>query len=84
MAKIPISNEELDENIKWHFEDVIRELAMQRAMLLKLGIMTEEEITEFLNEKGAEYTKRYEDMEPLEIMLDRVGDMIEEVKKNGK
>ena len=73
----------VDENIKAHFEDVIRELAMQRVMILKLGIMSEEEITKMMNEKGAEYTKKYEKMHPLEIMLDRVGDMIEEVK-NGE
>jgi hypothetical protein len=79
-----MSSEELDKSIKGHFEDVIRELAMQRAMLLKLGIMTEEEITDFLNEKGAKYTKRYQDMDPVEIMLDRVGDMIEEVKNGRK
>ena len=70
----------VDENIKAHFEDVIRELAMQRVMILKLGIMSEEEITKMMNEKGAEYTEKYEKMHPLEIMIDRVGDMIEEVK----
>ena len=73
-----------DENIKANFEDVIRELAMQRVMILKLNVMSEEEVTKMMNEKGEEYTKKYEAMHPLEIMLDRVGDMIEEVKKNGE
>lgn len=72
-----------DMEIRKHFEDVIREVSMQRVMLLKLGIMEEEEITEFMNEKAEKYTKKYEAMNPVEIMLDRLKDMAKEVE-NGK
>ncbi|MBQ1296756.1 MAG: hypothetical protein IIY21_22115 [Clostridiales bacterium] len=72
-----------DMEIRKHFEDVIREVSMQRVMLLKLGIMEEEEIAEFMNEKAEKYTKKYEAMNPVEIMLDRLKDMAKEVE-NGK
>lgn len=77
------SQDEHDKNIKAHFEDVVRELAMQRVILLKLEIMDEEEITEFMNEKAEKYTKKYEAMNPVEIMLDRLKEMAKEVG-NGK
>ena len=62
-------------------ERAIRNLAQQRAMLMKLEIMNEEEITDFINEKGAKYGRKYDSMNPAQIMIEALGELAEMVEK---
>ena len=66
-----------------HLEQVVKQLALERAMILKTKVMSEEEVTEFINEKGEKYAKKYARMNPLAIILEMVVDMtshLEEVE----
>lgn len=63
------------------FEDLIRELAMQRDMIVKLGIMTLEEVTDFLTEKGTKYAEHYAPMSEADIMLERIEAILKKMAK---
>ena len=64
-----ITDEMVNESLKEHLKDAVRELAMQRVMLIKLKVMSEDEITEFINKYGDEFTKEFAGKDPIEIIL---------------
>lgn len=45
-----------------HLEKTVKQLAMERAMILKTEVMDEDEVTKFINEKGEKYAKKFERM----------------------
>ncbi len=65
-----------------HLESAVKQLAMERAMILHLGIMDEEDIGKFLNEKGEEYTLKYMSMNPVDIMLEGLVELAEIKARN--
>lgn len=58
------------------FENDIKTLARTTAFVVKGGAMTREEAYEFLNEKGNEYSKKYESMSAVELILDLAADAV--------
>ena len=72
------------EKHKKHLEDAVKNLAMQRAMLMKLDVMTEEEITGLINEFGEKYAKKYEKMGVLDIMLEAMVETLIEIKERSE
>ena len=67
----------VNESLKEHLKDVVRELAMQRVVLLKLHVMSEDEITEFINKYGEEFTKEFSGKDPIEIILGELKKRVE-------
>ena len=66
-----------DGNVVHDFEQMIKGLARTRAIMIQTHVMTEEEITEFLNVKGAEYGKHYGSMRAPEILMEMIDELLE-------
>lgn len=62
-------------------ENAVRDLARQRALLIKGGVMTEDEMTDFINEKGEKYGKKYDRMSIPDIVIEAIGEAIGIVKE---
>ena len=60
-------------------ESMVKMLARQRAMMIKTHVMTEEEMTEFLNEKGTKYADKYGSMKPHEIIIELASEVMEKI-----
>ena len=75
-----------DKIMREHLEETVKMLAMERAMLIKTDVMTEEEVTEFINEAGEKYAKKYDEMNPFEIVIEKMMEIIKKVEEenNGK
>ena len=73
----------VDNDIIRVFEGVVKELAMQRDMIIKLNVMTEEEVTNFLNEKGKAYAEHYAPMTEADIMLERIEEILKGMSEGG-
>ena len=67
----------VNESLKEHLKDAVRELAMQRVMLIKLNVMKEDEITEFINKYGEEFTAEFSGKDPIEIILGELKKRVE-------
>ena len=62
----------------------VKELAKERAMILKLGIMTEEQVTQYINDEGVKYAEKYEEMSEGEILVESFIELLQSVEKSGK
>ena len=58
-------------------KNAVKMLAVQRAMMMKLEVATEEEITEFINQEGVKWAEKYDKMDPLEILFEQMMELAE-------
>jgi translation initiation factor 2 beta subunit (eIF-2beta)/eIF-5 len=62
----------VDESIKNHLKETVRQLALERMMVIKLKVMSEEEVTEFINKYGDEFTKEFQGKSPIDIIISEI------------
>ena len=67
--------DKVNESIIEHLEHTVQMLAMERAMVMKLDVMSEEEVTKFINQVGEKYARKYARMSAVDIIFEQMMEM---------